>query len=77
MSGWNPLAIGPFVSMEVLYGFSEMIILVVIIGDQAGQLGESGEYWMGRLRVVGIINSELRGGSARLCRLRSALVGSE
>jgi hypothetical protein len=22
------------------------------MGDQAGQLGESGEYWMGRLRVV-------------------------
>jgi hypothetical protein len=22
------------------------------MGDRAGQLGESGEYWMGRLRVV-------------------------
>jgi hypothetical protein len=32
---------------------------------------------MGRLRVVWIINSELQGGSPRLCRLRSALVGSE
>jgi hypothetical protein len=37
---------------EVLCGFSEMIIIVGIIGDQVGQLGESGEYWMGR-RVSG------------------------
>jgi hypothetical protein len=36
--------IGPFLSMEVLCGFSEMIIVVGIIGDRAGQLGESGEY---------------------------------
>jgi hypothetical protein len=26
--------------------------MVGIIGDQAGQLGESGEYWMGRKGVV-------------------------
>jgi hypothetical protein len=44
MSGWNLLVIGPFLSMEVLCGFSEMIILVGIIGDQAGQLEENGEY---------------------------------
>jgi hypothetical protein len=31
-----------------------MIIVAGIIGDQAGQLGESGEYWMGR-RVSGLI----------------------
>jgi hypothetical protein len=30
--------------MEVLCGFSEMIILVGIIGDQAGKLEENGEY---------------------------------
>jgi hypothetical protein len=47
--------------MELLCGFSEMIILVGIIGDRVGQLGESGEYWMGRLRVAWIINSELQG----------------
>jgi hypothetical protein len=46
--------IGPFLSMEVLCGFSEMIIVVGIIGDRAGQLGESVEYWMGR-RVSGLI----------------------
>jgi hypothetical protein len=40
---------------------------VGIIGDRAGQLGESGEYWMGRLRVVWIINMELQGGTPRLC----------
>jgi hypothetical protein len=51
MSGCNPLVIGPFLSIEVICGFSEMIILVGKIGDP-GQLGESGEYWMGRLRVV-------------------------
>jgi hypothetical protein len=31
--------------------------MVCIIGDRAGQLVENGEYWMGRLRVVGIINN--------------------
>jgi hypothetical protein len=77
MSGWNPLAIGLFLSMKVLCGFSEMIILVGIIVDWAGQLGESGEYWMGRLRVVWIVNSELQCGSPHLCRLRPASVGSE
>jgi hypothetical protein len=67
MSGWNLLAIEPFLSMDVLYGFSEMIILGGIIGDRAGQLGEIGEYWMRRLRVVRIVNSKLQGGSPLLC----------
>jgi hypothetical protein len=34
--------IGPFLSMEVLCGFSKVIRNVGIIGDRAGQLGESG-----------------------------------
>jgi hypothetical protein len=51
--------------------------MVGIIGDRAWQLGENGEYWMGRLRVVWIINLELQGGSPRLCQLRPASVGSE
>jgi hypothetical protein len=46
--------IGPFLSMEVLYGISQMIIIVGIIGDTSGQLGESEVYWMGR-RVSGMI----------------------
>jgi hypothetical protein len=46
------LSIGPFLSMEVLCGFSKMIENIGIIGDQAGQLGENGEYLMGRMRVV-------------------------
>jgi hypothetical protein len=54
--------------------FSKMIILVGIIGGRVGQLGESGEYWMGR---VWIINLELQGDSPRLCQLRQASVGSE
>jgi hypothetical protein len=62
MSGQNPLTIGLFLSMEVLCGFTKMIILVDIVGDWAGQLGESEEHWMIRLRVVWIINSELQGG---------------
>jgi hypothetical protein len=37
--------------------------MVGIIRDRVGQLGENGEYWMGRLRVVWIINLELQGGS--------------
>jgi hypothetical protein len=49
--------------------------MVGIIGDRAGQLGENGEYWMGSLRVVYIINSELQGASLRLCRLRSRQLG--
>jgi hypothetical protein len=51
--------------------------MVGIIGDQTEQLGENGEYCMGRLRVIWIINSKLQGGSPRLCRLRPASVGSE
>jgi hypothetical protein len=34
--------------MEALCCFSEMIIIVGIIGDQAGQLGESREYLIRR-----------------------------
>jgi hypothetical protein len=49
--------------MEVLCEFSKMVGNVGIIEDWVGQLGESGEYWMRRLRVVRIINSELQGGS--------------
>jgi hypothetical protein len=44
MSGWNSIAIVPFLSMEVLCGFSKMIEIDGTIGDWAGQLGESGEY---------------------------------
>jgi hypothetical protein len=69
--------IWPFPSMEVLCGFSKMIENVGIIGDRAGQLGEIGEYWIGRLRVVWIVNSELHSGSPHLCRLRPTSVGSE
>jgi hypothetical protein len=54
-----------------------MVINGGIIGDQVGQLGESEEYWMGRLRVVCIINLELQGGSLRISRLRPVSVGSE
>jgi hypothetical protein len=48
-----------------------------IIGDRVGQLGESGDYWMGRLIVVCITNLEFQGGSPRLCQLRPASVGFE
>jgi hypothetical protein len=48
MRAWNPLVMGTFLSMEVLCGFSKMIENVGIIRDRAGQLGKSGEYWMGR-----------------------------
>jgi hypothetical protein len=57
--------------------FSKMIILVGIIGNRVGQLGESGEYWIGKFRVVWIINSELQGGRLCLCRLRPVLIRSE
>jgi hypothetical protein len=67
MSGCNPLVIWPFLSMDVLCGFSKMIKNVGIIEDWAGQLGKNGEYWMGILRVVWIINLELQGGSPCLC----------
>jgi hypothetical protein len=58
--------IGRFLSMEVLCGFNKMIKNVGIIGDRVGQLWECGEYWMGRLIVVRIINSELQGGNPLL-----------
>jgi hypothetical protein len=45
--------IGPFLSMEVLCGLANDR-MVDIIGDRAGQLGENGEYWMGR-RMSGLI----------------------
>jgi hypothetical protein len=51
--------------------------MVGIIRDRAGQLGENGEYWMGR-RGSGLIwYSKLQGGSPRLCRLKPASVGSK
>jgi hypothetical protein len=49
----NPLAIGPFLSMEVLCGLANDR-MVGIIGDRAGQLEENGEYWM-RRRMSGLI----------------------
>jgi hypothetical protein len=51
--------------------------MVGIIGDQVGQLGKNGEYWMGRRMSDLIWYSKLQGGSPRLCRLRPASVGSE
>jgi hypothetical protein len=36
--------IGPFLSMEVLCGFSKLIENVGIIRDRAGQLGKNGEF---------------------------------
>jgi hypothetical protein len=54
MNGWNPLTIGPFLSMEVLCDFTNMIENVGINRDWVGQLGKSGEYWMGR-RMSGLI----------------------
>jgi hypothetical protein len=39
--------------------------------DQAGQLGESGEYRMGRVRVVYFYVWSSKGGSPSLCRLRT------
>jgi hypothetical protein len=49
--------------------------LVGFMRDQTGQLGESGEYWMERVRVVcfHVCNSE--GGRLRLCLLRTVSVG--
>jgi hypothetical protein len=51
--------------------------MVCIIGDQAGQLGENREYWMGMKESGLIWYSELQCGSPRLCRWRPASVGFE
>jgi hypothetical protein len=48
--------------------------LVGSMRDRAGQLGESGEYWMGRVRVVCFHVPSSEGGSPRLCQLRTASV---
>jgi hypothetical protein len=50
--------------------------MVGIIRDWAGQLGENGEYWMGRKGSGQIRNSELKGGSPYLCRLRTDCLAS-
>jgi hypothetical protein len=47
-----------------------------IIGDQTRQLGGNGEYWIGRKGSGLIWNSELQGGSPRLCRLRTDRLAS-
>jgi hypothetical protein len=51
--------------------------MVGIIGDRVGQLGENGEYWMGRKESGLIWYLELQGRSPCLCRLRPASVGSK
>jgi hypothetical protein len=51
--------------------------MVGVIGDRAGQLGENGEYRMGRKGNGLLWYLELHGGSLRLCRLRPTSVGSE
>jgi hypothetical protein len=43
--------------------------------DRTGQLGESGEYRMRRMRVVCFHIRSSEGGSPRLCRLRTASIG--
>jgi hypothetical protein len=50
--------------------------LVGSMWDRAGQLGESGEYRMGMVRVICFHFQSSEGGSPRLCRLRIASVGS-
>jgi hypothetical protein len=40
--------------------------MVGIIGDRVGQVGERGEYWVGRNGSDLIWNSELQGGSPHL-----------
>jgi hypothetical protein len=69
-SVWNPLVIGPFLSMEVLCDFARYQ-MVVIIGDRVGQLEERGEYWMGRKGSGLIWNLETQGGRPRLSWLRT------
>jgi hypothetical protein len=44
---------------------------VVLCETGAGQLGESGEYQTGRLRVVSFHIRSFEGGSPFLCRLRT------
>jgi hypothetical protein len=63
----STLMIGPFLLMEVLCGFWLSLLECVLIWDRARQLGESGEYHMGRLRVVCFYVQSSEGGSPRLC----------
>jgi hypothetical protein len=46
------------------------------IWDRTGQLGDSGDNCLGRLRVVWIINSELQGGSPLLSWIRTDRLAS-
>jgi hypothetical protein len=42
----------PLLTMVVLCGLCLRRVLVGSMRDRVGQLGESGEYWMGWVRVV-------------------------
>jgi hypothetical protein len=56
----------------------DYVIIGFLVGsmrDRAGQLGESGEYWMGTVRVVYFHVQSSEGGSPCLCQLRTASVG--
>jgi hypothetical protein len=70
----RPLLIGPFLSTEVLCGLWFLLSECDTTWDRVGQLGESGEYHMGRVRVVCFHIWSSEGGSPYLCKLRTALV---
>jgi hypothetical protein len=53
-----------------------MIENVGIIRDRAGQLGESGEYWMGR-RMSGLLSIRSSKVMPPVCRLRPASIVSK
>jgi hypothetical protein len=61
--------------MEVLCGLWFLFSDRGTILDQVGQLGESGEYPMGSVRVVCFHVQSSEGGSSCLCRLRTMSVG--
>jgi hypothetical protein len=69
------LVIWPFLLMEVLCGLRFSLSECVIIWDRAGQVGESGEYRMGRVWVAYFHVQSSEGGSPHLYRLRTMLVG--
>jgi hypothetical protein len=64
-----------FLSMDVLCGLRISHSDCGTNWDQAGQLEESGKYWMGRMRVYYFQIRSSESGSPCLCRLRPMSVG--
>jgi hypothetical protein len=75
MSGWKTTCDKALSIDGVLCGLQFLLSKCGTIWDRSGQLGESGEYQMGRVRVVCFHVRSSKGGSPHLCQLRATSFG--